>query len=227
MQYLSSGRYSSLKGAIFIVCYGRSGSTLLTRLINSIPGACIRGENANALMHLFRAYEAAHRTRYTQGKPEHADTSPWFGADKVAPSEFGDALVDCFVRQILKPEPTATWLGFKEIRYHELGDRLADYLDFLQQFFPNAHFIFNRRSHSDVAKSGWFAQRPAETVEKIVGEMDAAFLDYHENHPGNSRITDYEAFSEDPRCLKPVFDMLGEELDLPRCREILNVRLKH
>ncbi len=79
MQYLSSGRYNSLKGAIFIVCYGRSGSTLLTRVINTIPGACIRGENANALMHLFRVYEAAHRMRYTQGKPEHADTSRGLG----------------------------------------------------------------------------------------------------------------------------------------------------
>jgi hypothetical protein len=41
----------------FVVTYGRSGSTLLQGLLNSIPRYCIRGENYNAMFYMFRAYQ--------------------------------------------------------------------------------------------------------------------------------------------------------------------------
>src|SRR5215213_881342 len=40
-------------GYVFVVTYGRSGSTLLMGLLNSIPGYLVRGENWDALHHLF------------------------------------------------------------------------------------------------------------------------------------------------------------------------------
>jgi hypothetical protein len=39
-------------GYVFIVTYGRSGSTLLQGVLNSIPGYLVRGENRQALRHL-------------------------------------------------------------------------------------------------------------------------------------------------------------------------------
>ena len=41
---------------IFIVTYAKSGSTLLQSLINAAPGVDIKGENTNALYHLYKSY---------------------------------------------------------------------------------------------------------------------------------------------------------------------------
>ena len=38
---------------VFVMTYGRSGSTLLMGLLNSIPGYLIRGENRHAMRHLY------------------------------------------------------------------------------------------------------------------------------------------------------------------------------
>ena len=46
------------EGFVFVVTYGRSGSTLLQNVLNTIPGYCIRGENANTLAHLAKACHA-------------------------------------------------------------------------------------------------------------------------------------------------------------------------
>lgn len=43
---------------ILIITYGRSGSTLLMSLLNTVDGVLIAGENYNVCLHLFRAYKA-------------------------------------------------------------------------------------------------------------------------------------------------------------------------
>ena len=37
---------------VFVMTYGRSGSTLLMGILNSIPGWLLRGENRHAMRHL-------------------------------------------------------------------------------------------------------------------------------------------------------------------------------
>ena len=48
-------KYPNLKGTLLIVTYGRSGSTILQSLAQTIPGCHTAGENYNALEGLFRA----------------------------------------------------------------------------------------------------------------------------------------------------------------------------
>ena len=38
---------------VFVMTYGRSGSTLLMGILNSIPGWLLRGENRHAMRHLY------------------------------------------------------------------------------------------------------------------------------------------------------------------------------
>ena len=40
-------------GYVFVMTYGRSGSTLLMGLLNTIPGYLVRGENDDALRYLY------------------------------------------------------------------------------------------------------------------------------------------------------------------------------
>ena len=59
-------------GYIFIVTYGRSGSTLLQGILNSIPGYLVRGENRQALRHLYAFHTAAVQERRRQRRGQHA-----------------------------------------------------------------------------------------------------------------------------------------------------------
>ena len=42
---------------VFVVTYGRSGSTVLQNMLNALPGHILRGENANLLAPLVRAWQ--------------------------------------------------------------------------------------------------------------------------------------------------------------------------
>ena len=50
---------------VLIITYGRSGSTLLQGLLNSIDGCIVRGENYDACKGLFRTYQAVSYTHLT------------------------------------------------------------------------------------------------------------------------------------------------------------------
>lgn len=219
--------YPNLKGSVFVVTYGRSGSTLLQSLLQSIPGAHFSGENYGVLDRLHEASRRARRTRRTWGKKDHPPNHPWFGASRIAPARFERKLVELFVEEIIQPPTNARWIGFKEIRYHTLGDDFADYLQFVRRTFPNAHFVFNSRNAKDAAKSKWWAKQPEEQVISLVERMDGRFADYAAAHPDHSKHVFYERTVADPATLGPVFEMLGEDLDLDLVRSILSVRLTH
>ncbi len=83
---------SSDPGVVFVVTYGRSGSTLLTGILNSIPGFLIRGENRDAVHHLFLFHQtlATEKARGPQDKVRQR-THPFFG--------IGDVPLDRSIRQ--------------------------------------------------------------------------------------------------------------------------------
>jgi len=219
--------YPYLKGTIILVTYGRSGSTLLSRMLRTIPGTCLRGENYNTLSHLYRAYVSALETRSLQGKIPRDEKSAWYGAERVEPNDFADALVDCFIEQIIRPQPSVRWIGFKEIRFYELGNELGKFLDFIGTFFPNARFVFNTRPWEDVARSAWFAKKPAEEVRNHVTEMDARFADYCSRHPETTFAVEYRQYSKNTRSLKALFEFLDEDFDLGKCQEVADLHLTH
>ncbi|MBV1900860.1 MAG: sulfotransferase, partial [Kordiimonadaceae bacterium] len=129
---------------IFIVTYGRSGSTVLQGLLQAIPGYFIRGENMNTLFPLYKACTAAHTARYTHGKNPHGQDDPWFGADVIKPEVFTKRIVDTFIEEILQPPADARVVGFKEIRFHEGGsEHFEPFLNFIFEHFPGCKFIFN------------------------------------------------------------------------------------
>lgn len=195
--------YPNLKGCIFIVTYGRSGSTLLQNLLMTIEGATIRGED--------------HRG------PEH----PWHGADQMRPVKFGASLVDAFVENVLAPPTDALWFGFKEIRYNALGDDFPMVMDFMHHHFKNAWFIFNTRNADDVTRSGWWKDWDRDDVVRLVEGMDARFADYAAQYPDRAFLVNHADFCDDPLGLEPVFDWLGEPIDPLKTAAVLARRLEY
>jgi hypothetical protein len=83
---------------VFIFTYGRSGSTLLMGLLNSLPHYCIRGENNNLLYRLYWSSEALNSALASPSAKNAAKpTNPWFGLDSTNPARFNERLIEAFV----------------------------------------------------------------------------------------------------------------------------------
>ena len=231
-------------GYVFVVTYGRSGSTLTQSLLNAIPGHVIRGENGNLTEFFAKAIDivanhemyrwrredlarpAAERRPYLRpilGKPY----DPWAGAEKVDPDRFALSLMDLFVRQVLRPPKHCRVSGFKEIRFHEDAAFFPRHMDVLRTVFPRARILFQRRAHDQVAKSGWWAQQPREQVLEQLRRADGLFQTYAAAHPQTCHIIDYQGLLSGPDYIRGIHDFLGEEMDRAAVEAVLARGLRH
>lgn len=215
---------------VFIITYGRSGSTLLQALLNSLPGYDIRGENANALLPLFRSCKRAHRA-YGTANPDHRQVdSPWYGAPDIDVNAYANDLVKAFKTHILcetrKKDIRVT--GFKEVRYLELdANELEEYLDFIRHHFASARFLFNVRKAEDVAQSSWWRDRDQQSALTKINDANQRFTAYCGIHSEDCHLVDYDAITADIGALKPLFTFLGEPFDSAHCASVLARKLTH
>lgn len=215
----------NIQGSVFIVTYGRSGSTLLQGILNSIEGYHIRGENLNALVPLFKSYKRIRRSRFEFGKDRLNEKNPWYGADGLDHVTYGAALAETFISQVLRPMPGTTVTGFKEIRYGGMDfakvEEAVEYLQFIRDSFPRARFIFNERNIDDVIDSAWWKGRSdaRDTVKELLNRMQLMY----EPHKDVSMWVNYDDYVNNVANLQPLFHFLEEPFDKER---ILNLMAK-
>lgn len=216
------------EGYVFIVTYGRSGSTLLQTLLQSINGYFIRGENANALLPLYQSVSRIATARVDHGYREIEAKGPWYGINQVEPERYAKKLLDVFIEEIIQPPEDARVIGFKEIRVHEAkSGEFERYLDFMATHFAPAKFIFNRRGWEDVAASGWWKNCEPELVKGIVEEADGLYADYVAKHPDRCFVAQYEDYVGKPDYWRAMFKFLGEVYDPDTVKSLCERRLKH
>ncbi len=205
---------------LFVMTYGRSGSTLVQGLLNSIPGYLIRGENSAALNHL----HAFHRTlveESTRGNlvNRRKVTHPFYGMPDFPPAVSLADIRRLVLDTVLRPEPDTRVTGFKEIRWYQ--EDLAAYVAFLREVFPGARFVVNTRNQADVLKSKWWAKKDnsdylagiEERILTVAADLGDAAFRLH-----------YDEFVADPASLRSLFDWLGEEFDLATVQATLDTR---
>ena len=92
-------------GYLFVVTYGRSGSTLLMGLLNSVPGYLVRGENWDALHHLFRFHRtlAEGSQRWDPARLRQR-THPFFGAGDFPVQRSIEGTRRLVLDTVLRPE---------------------------------------------------------------------------------------------------------------------------
>lgn len=205
---------------VFIMAYGRSGSTLLQAILNSTPGVLIRGENRGLPYYLHQFHKSAVKDAAWAGDVARRKVNPFFGIrdypSDVAITRMRGLLLDT----VLRPQRDTKVLGFKEIRWYQ--EDLPDYLAFMQQVFPGARFIVNTRRLSDVARSSWWAdhddayERLAVIEERMLDAADAL-------GPAAFHLR-YDDYVEDPARLQELFDWLGLEFSEGRIRRVMERR---
>ena len=217
---LASGRDRADLSYLFVVTYGRSGSTLLQGILSSTPGVVIRGENGGVLEQLFLFHDTVrgHRERLHRAEtlpPSH----PWWGIDGYVDATALREIRTLLLETVLRPGRDTRVVGFKEIDW--MNDRLPEQLAFVRAVFPGARFVLNTRDLAHVATSKWWARNPNALAElqameqQYVEALDAFRDDVYRVH--------YDEWVADPGALRGLFEWMGEEFDESRVRAVMDV----
>jgi len=217
---VASGRDRDDLSYLFVVTYGRSGSTLLQGILSSIPGVMIRGENGGLLRQLFLFHDTArgHRERLDRSAPLPA-SHPWWGIDGYPDSTALRDIRALLLETVLRPDPGTRVVGFKEIDW--MHERMPEQLEFVRAVFPGARFVLNTRNLADVATSKWWARNPdamsdLQTMEsQYVEALDAFGDDVYRVH--------YDEWVSDPTALRGLFEWMGADFDEERVRAVMAV----
>ncbi|MBJ7356740.1 sulfotransferase [Nocardioides sp.] len=202
---------------LFVVTYGRSGSTLLAGILNSIPGYLIRGENRDALHHLFLFHrtlaDESARVGTNLGRQR---THPFYGIGDVPLDRSLTDIRTLVLDTVLRPKKDTRVTGFKEIRWYHPD--LEEYVAWLRDVFPGARFLVNTRDHQSVLKSGWWAEGDHASG---LAAAEAGILALAESLGEAAYRVHYDDYVADPAVLRGMFDWLGEPFDEAAVRAVM------
>lgn len=205
---------------LFVVTYGRSGSTLLQGILSSTPGVVIRGENGAVLQDLFRFHDTVTGHRERLRRPDPLPPShPWWGVDGYRDETAFRDMRLLMLETVLRPDPDTRVVGFKEIYW--MPERMPDYLAFVRNVFPGARFILNTRDLDEVAASKWWARNPNARQE--LQDMEKRYVEALDALGENAYRVHYNEYVADPTVLRGLFDWLGEQYDAERVRAVMAV----
>lgn len=213
---------------LFVVTYGRSGSTLLQGILNSIPGYLIRGENRQVLRHLFEIHRTMSRERrkHEQWLRRHeagdalAPTHAFFGADGFPLRKSHKSARRYALATLLRPGDDTRVTGFKEIRWND--EDVADFVKWMRRVFPGARFVFNTRDLGEVVQSAWWADDPDATTH--LAAVEDRLLALAADLGDDAYRVHYNDYVNDPKQLTGLFEWLDEPFDEERVRQVMETR---
>ena len=139
---------------LFVVTCGRSGSTLVQGVLNSIPGFSICGENNNACLDLWGFYKKWYGAvnNYKNNIMPVDSRNSWFQTCDVSCLKTGMRVL---LRNLCSGDLCDRVVGFKEIRWRGM-DGLEEFLVWLDSVFSPCRFLFLTRDHAEICNSKWF-----------------------------------------------------------------------
>ncbi len=227
---------------VFVIAQGRSGSTLLLRILNSIDGYNICGENYGATKFLSQFYKSIIETYETTPK----DDGNFLSYNEISSMEqtkkhlsgfefynvFQLSVIEDQLRSLilkmLNPEGQFKVCGFKEIRFGSDGVsqkfwKFKVELDFLKKMFPTSKFIFLTRDIEQVVKSSWWAKNP-DRSRTILKRQKDCFDKYALQYPDFTFSIRYSDLLSSTSRLQEMYDFLGEDFDLNTYNQIMSRR---
>jgi len=200
---------------------GRSGTTIIQHLLNSIPGFDLRGENGGSVWPLIDAIALLHDFRTGDARwASNASTDPWMGFQNIDIEKFESGLIETFVEEVLRPEASARVIGFKEIRFPLKG--LGNSIQHIQRLIPRTRFVLAFRNPSSIARSGWWPKQPR--AERTIGRQQQALRGVAKSLGERAFSIEYETFHNEESSRVDFFNWLGEEYDSQSVNMVLRTR---
>ena len=214
---------------VFILALGRTGSTHLLRLLNSIPGYRISGETDNAWIHM---------GWFAELLQQHAQPRVHSRWQPASPTKSDDGnFTLCSVRRLMlqvhNPSPGARVFGFKEIyspfvrQPAVLDEVFSQGISFIRMLFPRAKFIFHWRNNlTRIADSDFWREDSRRNTSSLnFAQVVARYRDYASENRDHAYITTIETINKKrSHKLTGLFKFLGEELT-PELRRVASARL--
>jgi hypothetical protein len=188
---------------VLVLGQGRSGSTLIMRLLNAAPGVRISGENDRAFDGLEAFAERIAATRQDRDGSMHSIA--WMAPPGIA--ELAEGL-RALVLGLYNPERSYAVFGFKEIRYGQDYPSLERDIEFFRLLFPNLRVVLNVRDTEACLGSGWWADNPAES-RATLDAMRQNFARYYQEHADYCYWMPYEELRKGSEVLRGMFEFLG------------------
>ncbi|KAI9002491.1 hypothetical protein DFJ74DRAFT_714019 [Hyaloraphidium curvatum] len=238
------GAPEPLYDTVILLAQGRSGSTSLLRLLNSLPCTNIRGENPALFIRLLGGRS------FRQGTEElQANASLWTGEhwDKAStaskPAWWNrvemsrvDGVLKLLIEDTLEHVPGKIVSGWKSIILFlsQNYDESVHFLDDWIRLFPRTLILLLTRK--GVEKSGWWRITPDSAMK--LQRQAARYADFVAAvEAGRYRSADFPGakvaavpldYDNVVACrgLEPLFSHLGQRFDPDSCRRIMGVNVE-
>lgn len=200
-----TGRRAPRFRYVVVVTYGRSGSTLVQGLLNTLPRTVVRGENGLYLLELHRARAVAQalRRRHLRHAPRQVH-SAFYGLHLLRPASFvvsARRLVTGHLLGPLRPGRVDV-LGFKEVQWHRVGaDETADFFDYLDLVLPGCRYVLNRRDPEQAAGSGFWQGRDGAEVRASIDRVLEIQEHLRQTRPDRTLDLEYERVTSEDRAV--------------------------
>jgi hypothetical protein len=185
---------------VFVVTYGRSGSTLVQGLLNTLPHTLVRGENNFYILPLFRAQALARGFQRKYAKADTGPSSAFYGLHEIDLAAFERSAHQLMVSELLgEADPQQVRrLGFKEVLWHRIGPKeTAGFFDFFEAVFPGARYVLNQRNHEQVLGSGFWQRQDEDEARQALIRVEEIQQFLREARPDRVYDTRYEVITGD------------------------------
>lgn len=184
---------------VFVVTYGRSGSTLVQGLVNTLPRTLLRGENDLFVLPLMRSLISVE-----QWKVDHAehgaydDTSAFYGLNALQPKVFLQSINDIVTQCLVGRFDPADYdvVGFKEVLWHRIepGEQAA-FFDAMDRAFPSARYLLNTRDPDHAVRSGFWKKTDEDEARALIARVAEIQEFLRTSRPDRSLDVEYEVLT--------------------------------
>eukprot|EP01084_Bolivina_argentea_P003784 7130_1 len=210
---------------ILICASGRSGSTSMQLILNTIPNSNICGENWGAVNHLLEYYVSI-KNASINNIPGGFDPLKYelFTKNYIKPAwyntynftEIQQNIKQMIVKMYKTSENISVW-GFKEIRYYNGKIHL---MKEFKELFPQTKVIIHvRQNINKQSRSSWF-KRNQNKSRKFLANYAKELREFYEN---NRDFVYFSTFEEifNPYSVAKIFKFLGEKFDKQKYKHII------
>ena len=216
---------------VLLCCTGRSGSTTMQRILNTIENSNICGENYGAINSLLLYYKKLKQTTFIQVPGRKNPISyqeiinrsikpAWYNSYNI--DELQSQIKQMIISMFKNSKDTNVW-GFKEIRYDNNNIEL---IQEFKELFPQTKVIIQiREDVNKQSQSSWFNKDPNAKIQLI--KTNNEFYQFFEKHKDYCYFTSFEKMF-DIKNIQTIFEFIECKKDFnhEKIKNILMNELK-